>query len=429
MFSEAKKIFFLGIGGIGVSAIARMMMIEGREVSGSDLTANENTKDLERLGAKILIGQAADLVPKDTDLVIYTIAILNFEPALIKAIKQKKINIMSYPEVLSQISKDKYTIAISGTHGKTTTTAMIGKIMIDAGFRPTVIVGAKAKDYNSNYIAGKGKYFVVEACEYQRSFLNLSPKILVITNIDFDHMDYYRDIDDTVSAFFELAMKVPKEGTIICDQSHNLAKRVIAEAKANIVDYSSVKISFNLKFPGEHYLKNAKAAFVVSRLFEVREKDALDSLNNFSGTDRRFAFRGSTCAGALIYDDYAHHPTEISATLGAARQAFPEKKITAIFQPHLYSRTKALLDDFAKALKMADNVILAPIYAAREKADPSISSSMLARKIEEENPNVLYLESFTDIAKEIKRSSGPNDVIIVMGAGDINSVSELLLKK
>lgn len=389
-----KKIHFIGIGGIGVSAIARMFLLEGKEVSGSDRSKSVITDELEKLGATIYEGHAKGNVPEDCDLVVYTIAVGDDNPE-----RGVCDNELTYPEVLGLISKDKFTIAVSGTHGKTTTTAMIAKIMIDAGLNPTVIVGSLLKDVKSNFVAGDSKYLVVEACEYRRSFLNLHPTILVITNIEADHLDYYKDLDDIKSAFEEMKAKVQDGGVIITEK-----------------EYSEAPHDFQLQAPGEHNIKNAQAAYMVGRELDIPEEAVRKSLAEFSGTWRRFDFLGKTKEGVLVYDDYAHHPDEVRATLKGFREKYPDKKILVIFQPHLYSRTKLLLNEFAKSFSDADRIIITPIYAAREEKDESISHTMLANMSGAE-----AVDRFDEI------DIGDAEVIVVMGAGDIRKVGEDLL--
>jgi len=429
MFGSAQKVFFVGIGGIGISAIARMFLLEGRKVSGSDIGKSEVIDELRAAGAEITIGQSADLVPKDTDLIVYTIAIEKADPALFDRLKGLGISMLSYPETLEVISRDRYTIAISGTHGKTTTTAMVAKILIDAGLDPTVIVGSLLKDTRSNFIAGKSKYFVVEACEYRRSFLNIHPTIAVITNIDDDHLDYYKDLADIATAFKEFVSKVPREGLVVCDPQSPYVKDVIAASSGAVIDYTSVPTEdLRLKVPGKHNLKNAQAALSVAQVLGISLNEAKKSLEAFAGTWRRFEHKGEMKSGSVVYDDYGHHPTEISATIQGAREAFPGKKITVVFQPHLFSRTKQHLGHFAESLARADRIILADIYPAREPFDPSVSSRDIVERIKKINPNALYLPKFGDIVSELAGSSSHEDVVITMGAGETNRIAEMLIE-
>ncbi|MFA6050281.1 MAG: Mur ligase family protein [Candidatus Paceibacterota bacterium] len=423
---SVKKPYFLGIGGIGVSAIARMMIHEGKAVSGSDTANSDLLEELRKAGASITIGNDLSHIPEDADLIVYSIAVPHYASDFFKSVKGKFSNVLSYPEVLSIVSKDKYTIAIAGTHGKTTTTAMVAKIMMDQGLDPTVIVGSILKDAKTNFIAGKSKYLVVEACEYCRSFLEINPTVVGLTTIDNDHMDYYKDADDIMSAFKEFVAKIPEGGAVVGNQSDVL----IAKASEGAIIIDSDKYfdpTMKLLIPGEHNRRNASVALAIADHLGIPKEKAIESVKNFSGTWRRFEYKGKTKGGAIVYDDYGHHPTEIAATLSGARELYPDKKITIIFQPHLYSRTKLLFNDFVDSLSKADYVMLAPIYFAREEADPSISSELLAGKIKEKNENVLFFETFKEIKKAVLECSSENDVIIVMGAGDITEVGDMLI--
>jgi len=402
--TKIKKVFFVGIGGIGISAIARMMLLEKKEVFGSDIGESGITNELQKLGAKMTLGQGIDLIPKDMDLIVYSIAIPKYDLEFFKKLKNLNIKILSYPEMLGLITRDKYTIAVSGTHGKTTTTAMIAKILIDAGRDPSVIVGSLLKDSKSNLVVGQSDLFVVEACEYERSFLNLKPKILVITNIEADHLDYYKDLADIQDAFKQLIL-----------QSENV-----------IEDYSKYleKVP-KLSVPGVHNRMNAAAALAAAEILNIPEVVAQKSLAEFSGTWRRLELRGKTSQGTIVYDDYAHHPTEIKASLQALREIYPTKEITVLFQPHLYSRTKALFDDFAKSFEKADQILLLPIYFAREEKDESVSSEKLAKAITETGKNAQAFLNFENAENFVKALNlGSKDVFVTMGAGEAYKVAD-----
>ena len=431
-FDKIKHIHFIGIGGIGVSAIARMFILEKKIVSGSDASQSKTTEELEKLGATIFYTQVPENIPADTELVVYTIAIPVHNPEFVEA-KKLGIPMLSYPELLGVVSKDKYTIAISGTHGKTTTTAMIAQVLIDAKLDPTVIVGSFLKGLDpstgsgqeSNFIAGEGNYFIVEACEYRRSFLNIHPKIIVVTNIDNDHLDYYKDIQDIQNAFIEFVSLLPQDGYLICNTNDPLLFPVLEKVKGKVINYMDFP-DVTIGVPGEHNRLNGRAAQAVSKILNIDSGATLQSLKDFGGTWRRFEYKGKMKNGALVYDDYGHHPTEIAATIAATREKFPDKKITIIFQPHLYSRTKLLLNDFAKVLSIADYIIVTDIYAAREPNSHSISAEDLVEKISNPNKNVFYMPVFEDIVLKLSQSKGEKDVIMTLGAGDIYKVSEAL---
>lgn len=425
--TKYKKVHFIGIGGIGVSALARMMLHDGKEVSGSDKGKSEITEMLEQIGIRVCYGQKAENVPIGADLVVYTVAITDDNPELVQA-QNMGVRLLTYPQFLGALSKGKFTIAVSGTHGKTTTTGMIAKILIDAGLDPTVIVGSLIKDEHgnrTNFIPGKSKYLVIEACEYKRSFLNYYPQILAITNIDNDHLDYYKDVADIQSAFNELAKRVPQDGFVVTDKNNPAVSPVLLDVEAKVINYSLYNnLPIALKVPGVHNKKNAAVAFVVATALGIDPKVAQKSLESFVGTWRRFEYKGETKNGARVYDDYGHHPTEIRATLQGARELYPRERLIVAFQPHLYSRTKLLFDDFVAAFDQADEVVLVPIYAAREVDDGTVSSELLAKKISEHGR---YVQSFPNmqLAEDyLLGKSKKGDVIVVMGAGDIYKIAE-----
>ena len=435
------KVHCVGIGGIGVSAIALMLKERGVGVTGSDASESYVAESLRSKGIPVALGHSASHVPADIDCLIYTIAVPTSNPERQEAARLG-VPQMSYPEMLGLVSAKMKTIAVSGTHGKTTTTAMISKAMIECGLDPTVVVGSFMNDpkreVRRNFIAGASDYLVVEACEYRRSFLNLYPTILVITSIEEDHLDYYKDLADIQSAFREIALRVPAGGAIICDAKDPAVASVIADVAAKIVDYTEYldagkHTACDLKVPGEHNRRDAAAARAVLHFLGADDAKACESLKSFGGTWRRFEYKGlMSGAGMLpaarliaVYDDYAHHPTEIRATLQGARELFNGKHVLAIFQPHLYSRTKDLFADFSAAFSDADEVFLAPIYAARETPDPSIDSVMLAEAISKQGKNARAFPDLTSIVAAAKASNA--DAIIVMGAGDITKVADRLV--
>ncbi len=439
MLLRARKVHFIGIGGIGVSAIARMLALRsesegGMRITGSDQSKSLVTDELEKYGIKISIGHQSENVLPDTDLIIYTIAIPADNPER-QAAEKLGIPMLTYPEALGQISQTKKTVAVAGTHGKTTTTAMIAQITIAANLDPTVVVGSfmftpsevEGLNKRTNFIAGRGDLLIAEACEYQRSFLNLSPKIVVIINIDTDHLDYYHDLADIQSAFIELVQKLPADGVLICDKTAPNLMPIIAATKCQILDYKTEDInSLNLLVSGKHNIENAQAALAVGRVLGISPSTALGALNKFRGTWRRFEFKGKLPNGALVYDDYAHHPTEIKATLTAAREKFPARRLIAVFQPHLYSRTKLLLKDFAHSFSNASEVLVAPIYAAREAPDPAISSEILTAAINKFTP--ARAGTFSEIEAWLKTEVTAGDLVITMGAGNICAVADRLLE-
>lgn len=427
--NNIKTVHFIGLGGIGVSAIARMFNLEGKTVSGSDQNSSVVTGELSKLGVKVFIGHNSSQVPQGADLVVYSIAVPPSNPEFSKA-EELGLTLMSYPEILGLVSEAKKTIAVAGTHGKTTTTAMLAKIFIETGSDPTVVVGSFLKDYNSNFIAGQGDWLIAEACEYRRSFLNLSPYILVITNIEADHLDYYKDLTDIQNAFSELAQKVPADGFIVCDPNDEKVKPVLAGVSAQIIDYTKIsRADLDLKFPGEHIICDAQMAVAASMVAGLDSRQAVFALNLFAGTWRRFEYKGLINNQTEVYDDYAHHPDEVKVTLKAMQEKYPAKKIIAVFQPHLYSRTKALLTSFADSLSLASKVVLLPIYAAREKDDGSVTSQDLAVLLQKKGVEVYLTPDFTQAEKVITEKIDVNSVVLVMGAGDITNLATSLVKE
>lgn len=433
--ATTKKVFFVGIGGIGISAIARMMLQEGKEVHGSDMTQSELTDELVREGACISIGQNFDLIPKDTDLIVYTTAIKHYDPALLTAIMASSIAAKSYPEMLHIVTTNKNTIAVAGTHGKTTTTAMIAKILIATKKNPSVIVGSLLKEYNSNFISGNGEHFVVEACEYDRSFLNIEPKVLVVTNIEPDHLDYYKDLADIEHAFTELCMQTGN--AVVCDPNNESVKRMLAdvptEKNLKVIDYTKyIEKVPKLFVPGEHNRKNAAAALAAAEFLGITMHEAAHAVAEFQGTWRRLELRGSTKEGVIVYDDYAHHPTEILASLSALRELYPKgkNKIVVLFQPHLYSRTKAFFEGFTRAFDEANEAYFLPIFFAREEPDPTVSSERLAEAVGKSVPNAKAFSGFEE-AEEFFRNAGlkDGDIFVTMGAGEAYKVGDFLLQK
>ncbi len=423
-----KKVHFIGIGGIGVSAIARMLSLEDKKITGSDSSLSPITEELKNMGIIIYEGHDSSNVAEDVDLVVRTIAVPDENPEVVKA-RELNILVISYPEMLGIVSKDKYTIAVSGTHGKTTTTAMIAKILKDNDLDPTVIVGSMLKEEKSNFIAGKGPYLVVEACEYRRSFLNIHPKMIVITNIDLDHLDYYKDLEDIQLAFKQFSEKLGREDYLIADVLNEKVRPVVSGTDAKLIDYSCYsEMTFDMGVFGAHNKLNAGASIAVAHALGIPPKKSAESLKNFKGTWRRQEYKGETKEGAIIYDDYAHHPTEIKATLDAMRKKFPIEKIVVAFQPHLYSRTKDHIREFAGAFVNADKILLAPIYAAREKDDKTISSEILRDEMAKHSEDVVSFNSLEELSSYAKETLEKSEIFITMGAGNIYEVGEELLK-
>ena len=452
--SKYKNIHCIGIGGIGLSAIAEILLSRGYGVSGSDMKESDITMNLAKKGARIFIGHRAENVD-NADLLVYSAAVGKDNPEIVRA-AERGIEAVSRAEMLG-VLMDEYenSIAVSGTHGKTTTTSMISLILDRAKLEPTILVGGNLAEIGGNVKVGNSQYFITEACEYMDSFLSLRPKIEIILNIDSDHLDYFKDIDHIVSSFDKFAGLVPEAGTIIAYDANPFVNKVI-QGYSNVItfglnencSYYVTDIMFNengmpsfkvhhhgqmltevqLSVPGEHNILNALAAFTCGHTLGVDPESIRETLEGYHGTQRRFDIVGTTNKGVKIVDDYAHHPTEIKATLSAS-QNVPHNKLWCIFQPHTYTRTMALFDEFAEAFEKTDKLILAEIYAAREKNIHKISSAQLAEKIKAQHPekDVVFMESFEDIAKFVDENAQKGDMVITMGAGDVYKIGEMLL--
>lgn len=416
-----KKIHFIGIGGIGMSGLARLYLHEGAEVSGSDREDKQLLSDLEREGVTIFRDHKAEYVSEDIDLIVYSDSVGEDNVERVRA-SECDIPQKQYFEALGDIANQYFLIAVAGTHGKTTTTAMLTDILEEASFDPTAIVGSLRSKTGSNFRAGKSKYFIVEADEYRNHFQYLNPDFLVVTNIEFDHPDYFTDLTDVQETFRKLAERVSENGAIITDTKDPNIANVIAGLLCTVIDYrDAFDPMLSLPQPGVYNQLNAAAARSTAVQLGIEERFITTALENFAGTKRRFEYKGE-CNGALIYDDYAHHPSEIKATISGARDRYPNKILVVVFQPHTYSRTKELCGDFAAALRKADEVILTPIYAAREKDDRSISSDLLA-----ENIGARYVPTLDDATNVVREMVDEDYVVLVMGAGDITAVADMLV--
>jgi len=401
--SKIKKVYFIGIGGIGISALAKWARARGMEVSGVNDEEGKTIDALKEAGIKVVSKGIFDTLP-EADLYVYSDAWLNRGPEILDAAKKTGKPVLSYFETLREFSKGYKVIAISGTHGKTTTTAMVADILIDAGLDPTVIVGSFLKKLGSNFREGHSEYLVVEADEYNRHMLEFHPYIGAITNIEADHLDCYKDLEDIKKAFDQF----------------------LSQSENKITNYNSyVEKVPKLSVPGEHNRQNAALALAVADFLGVQEEIALKSLENFAGTWRRLEKRGETADGMVIYDDYAHHPTEVRASIEAIKGLYLNKKLTVVFQPHLYSRTKALFADFAKCFHGADQIVLLPIYFAREDPDESISSGKLAEAICQAGDKAIAFTDF-ELAEGYLRGQtfGENDVFVTMGAGEAYKIAD-----
>ena len=453
-FHKPIHIHFIGIGGISMSGLAEILLEEGFTVSGSDSKESALTKKLESEGARIAYGQKAENITPDIDCVVYTAAINRANPELIEAVA-KKIPMPTRAELLGQLMKNyKTPIAVSGTHGKTTTTSMISHILLAGDMDPTISVGGILKAIGGNIRVGSSETFVTEACEYTNSFLHFFPKISVILNIEEDHLDFFKDLEDIRHSFRQFAELLPEDGTLVINSDidgfreiyEGLRCRVVTYGSSPDSDYSACGIAYDgnghvsfdllkhgkktdrisLSVTGDHNVSNALSAIAVADLLDIPMDTTKKGLLSFTGTDRRFEYKGEF-NGVTVVDDYAHHPTEIEATLKAAKH-YPHEKVWCVFQPHTYTRTKAFFHEFAAALSHADHLVLADIYAARETDTLGISSADLAEEVKKLGTDAHYFPSFAEIEAFLKENCRPGDLLITMGAGDIVNVGEDILK-
>lgn len=454
--SDYTHIHCTGIGGIGLSAIAEILLERGYTVSGSDSKESEITERLIKNGAYVYLGQRAKNV-EGADLLVYSAAVAMDNPELEKA-REMGIPMLTRAELLGALMDEyKIGIAVSGTHGKTTTTSMISLILEKAQKDPTILVGGNLEEIGGNVKLGESEYFISEACEYMDSFLSLRPTVEIILNIDSDHLDYFKDIEHIVSSFKKFTGLLRKGGMLIAYEANPFVNTVIKDYPDAITfgyndncTYSVHDIVFNsfgmpqfyvyhkgkrlctvqLSIPGEHNILNALAAAACCHSLGVEVEDIVSTLESFTGTQRRFDVIGVTGDGIKIVDDYAHHPTEIKATLSAAKN-IPRNDMWCLFQPHTYTRTRALFSEFTTAFEDADKIIMAEIYAAREKNIHKISSKELVSEIKKLYPKkeVYYFQDFEEIASFVINNAGKNDLVITMGAGDIYKVAEMILEK
>jgi len=454
----------IGVGGIGVSGLARILLAHGYAVSGSDLGRNAQTEALESVGVRASIGHAAGNLPEGCTVVVRSAAVPDDNPE-VKAARERGVEVVKYAQMVGRLMGAKVGIAVAGCHGKTTTTAMVSYVLSRAGMEPTFVCGGVIPQLGTNAAPGKGKHFVAEACEYDRSFHQLAPQCAVITNIEEDHLDYYRDLNEIVAAFEEYASKVGDKGIVIgsLDNAHSAA--IVGRFKGRGEGYSTVKSSdtrtgkdadwrargvavvdgqwrfealkygrpfgeFTLKVPGVHNVSNALAAIAVATWAGVGREIVQLALSEFGGVERRFETLGER-NGAIVIDDYGHHPTEIQATLRSAKERYPDRKIWCVFQPHQHSRTRLLMKEFARSFGDAHLVLLPEIYAARdtEKDVKDVSSGDLAKLVNENGRAALFLPSFDDVVKFLRDKAEPGTVILTMGAGNVGEIGRRFLKE
>jgi UDP-N-acetylmuramate--alanine ligase len=455
---QGAPIHFIGIGGIGLSAMAKILLEQGYQVSGSDLQSSPLTANLKALGASIYKGHAAGNVGP-AELVIMSSAIRPDNPEVVAA-RQRGIPVIKRDQMLGRMMEGRYGIAVAGTHGKTTTTALIAWTLTQAGLDPTFIVGGVVENLGTNAQAGKGKHFVIEADEYDYTFLGLKPHLAVVTVIEMDHPDCFHDLDEVTEAFIKFVSLVPRDGSVVGCGDEDRVRAVIeelAESKGKRgrpqvityglsagMDWQAVEIQangfggsdfvalregqpvgrFSLQLPGLHNVKNALAAIAVADHLGLDLTGVGAALREFRGTKRRFEHKG-TADGVIVIDDYAHHPTEIQATLAAARGRYPDREIWAVFQPHTYSRTKALLAEFAESFGHADHVIVVDIYPAREYDNLGVSAADIVARMA--HPDARHIAGLDEAVGYLTQRLKPGAVLITLGAGDGYLVGERVL--
>ena len=452
-FSSPSSIYFAGIGGVSMSALAELLADAGFQVSGSDRARSALTDVLESKGIRVFYGQRAENLAGPIDCVVFTGAIRPDNPEYIAA-HERNLPCLTRGQLMGQIMQNyACPIGISGTHGKTTTTSMVSEILIHANLDPTLSVGGILKDIDGNIRIGKSGYFVTEACEYTNSFLDFAPRIGVILNISADHLDFFKDLADIRRSFRRYAQLLPENGCLIINGeierlseiTEGLSCPVVTFGKSAASDYYPSDIrydaygrpefilhgpaekerAFTLQVPGEHNVLNAMAAIALADRLSIDDAVIVEALKAYRGTDRRFEYKG-TIGGVTVIDDYAHHPEEITATLKAAAN-YPHNKLWCVFQPHTYTRTKAFLKEFAQALTLADSVVLADIYAARETDDLGVSSEQLQQEIQSLGKECHYFPTFDEIENFLLENCINGDMLITMGAGDVVKIGETLL--
>lgn len=452
--NKYKNVYFIGIGGVSMSGLAEILVQKGIKVSGSDMKKGASTIKLENLGVKINYGHKAENITDDIDLVVYTAAIKDDNPELVAA-RAKGIDAVERAVLLGSImSHYPNSIAVAGTHGKTTTTSMISEILLAADADPTITIGGTLSTIHGNIKVGHSDYFVAEACEYHDSFLKFDPFVAVILNVEAEHLDYFKDINQIRQSFKGFAHNTPSGGYVVINSAVEGLEYITQDLKSSVVTFGTDKeksmwypenIVHNpngtntfdayfegrfmghivLNVPGEHNILNALAACAASTSVGIKMSKIVKGLENYTGVNRRFQYKGKY-NGATIVDDYAHHPTEVKATLAAAKLV-EHKTLWCVFQPHTYSRAKALLEDFGTAFMDADKILLADIFAAREKDTGIISSRDVAEKIKSHGKDAQYIGSLDNITEYLKKELKEGDLLITMGAGNVYTVGEKLI--
>ncbi len=454
--SNYYNVYFIGIGGISMSGLAEILHCKGFHVSGSDIHSSDRTKYLESLGIPVYYSHKKENITKDIRLIVYTAAVKEDNPELIAA-KELGITIMDRAHLLGAIMEDYHnSVAVSGTHGKTTTTSMVSEILLAAQADPTITVGGILPTINSNTRIGKSPYFVAEACEYFDSFLQFRPLVGIILNVEADHLDYFKTLENIRHSFHSFAKRVPKNGLVVIHEDiqnvEELTEKLDCQVETfslgtnsnaqwqaqNIVHNEDGSNTFDLVYkgnnlgrislhvPGEHNITNALAACAAAYFMGISYVDIAKGLAHFHGTNRRFQYKG-TKNGVTVIDDYAHHPTEIKATLSAAKKT-KHNELWCVFQPHTYSRTKFLFDEFGECFALADHIVIADIYAAREKDTGEVNADQLAKRISSTGKDASYVGNFQDIVNYMKAHCKNGDTLMTIGAGDVYQIGEMFLE-
>lgn len=413
-----------------MTALAQILQGRGINVLGSDTKEKFFTDQvLKKLKIRVIEGFDKKNIPLDVDLVIVSAAYLSpgVKNPEVDQVKKQGLPLLTYAQILGQLFQEKYGLAVAGTHGKSTITAMLGLVLEEAGFDPTVIVGTRVIQWQSNARIGHSRYLVAEADEYRNNFLHYSPQVLVLTSLEYDHPDFFKDFQEYQETFQRLVQKIPTHGFIVANGQDKRVKEVIKKAKCRVVEYFPDRLKIKLKVPGQHNLWNASAAMTTALELGIKAETIKKALADFQGTSRRFEIRGQS-KGILLIDDYAHHPTEIQVTLQAAKELYPQKKIWAVFQPHTFSRTEALLKDFASAFEQADQVIILDICGSAREKSGQVHARDLVREIREyKDGKVKYISTIKETAEYLKKQAQTGQIVLTMGAGDVWKLSTILL--
>ncbi len=431
MIDNFRHIHFIGIGGSGISALAYLAISHGLKVSGSDVAPNPTTENLKKEGVVIYIGHSKENLNELCELVIFTEAIdKKKNPEYLEATK-REIPVLSYFEALGKLSANKKTIVVAGTHGKTTTTAMLGQALIKAEEDPTVIVGSRVPAFkNKNIMIGHSQWLVAEGCEYRRSFLSFQPFGVVLLNCELEHVDYYKSQEDYIAAYQELVTKIPEDGFLVYNEDDENCKLISKSCKGKTIPVSaSTSKKLNLKVPGQFNQLNAAHALKAAKQVTENTELTRQGLESFTGTARRLEMKGEK-DGVLVMDDYGHHPTEVRVTLKALKEAHADRRLICVFQPHQYSRTHELLDYFAHAFGDADIVIIPNIFEARDTDEDKakISAEKLVHIISKNHPDCRWGEDFEKTLQILNKEAKQGDLIVTMGAGDVYKIGEMYLK-